>query len=128
MGKATQDVDSPFDGIIKELLLKEGDIAKCKVGATGVGDLIVRIDDGIDDGNDTKEEEAKPQMSDAGKQKEKEIVTQKQESNTTDESQPKKNKLSSPAVKRLLKVNNLDAAMITATGPKGLLTKGDVLG
>ncbi|MBE9556397.1 MAG: 2-oxoglutarate dehydrogenase complex dihydrolipoyllysine-residue succinyltransferase [Proteobacteria bacterium] len=34
----------------------------------------------------------------------------------------------SPAVRKLVEENNLDAAAIPATGPKGRLTKGDVVG
>ena len=34
----------------------------------------------------------------------------------------------SPAVRKLVEENNLDAAAIPATGPKGRLTKGDVIG
>lgn len=56
--KATQDVDSPYDGIVKDILFKEGDIVKCKVGASGQGDIVVMIDDGIGEASETVKQES----------------------------------------------------------------------
>ena len=96
--KVTLEFNAPASGTLAEILVEEG-------GDVEVGALLGSIDQGAG----AKAGAAK--ADEAGK-----------------EAQPERGDGPlSPAVRKLIDEHNLDAASITPTGPKGNITKGDVL-
>ncbi|AHE66109.1 2-oxoglutarate dehydrogenase complex dihydrolipoyllysine-residue succinyltransferase [Legionella oakridgensis] len=98
--KVVLEVPAPADGVLKEILFKEGDTVK-------TGELLARIEEGS---SPAKDEEKK-----ADTKKE-----DKSEEDTSDQS-------SSPAVRRLLAEHDIKPSQIKGTGKEGRITKEDVL-
>ncbi|MFK7839743.1 MAG: 2-oxoglutarate dehydrogenase complex dihydrolipoyllysine-residue succinyltransferase [Bdellovibrionales bacterium] len=108
--KVTLEVGAPSDGVIATITVGEGETVE-------VGALLGELGEGSGaaPANDEKKEEAP--------KKEAAVSTpaaEKVEAKTSDE--PK----TSPAVRKLINDNNLDATQIPATGKEGRITKGDV--
>lgn len=104
--KVTLEVNSPANGVISDVKVKEGD-------NVSVGDLIALLQEGA-------AATAKP----AAKTEEKSTATQA----STPAQNSGKNHPLSPAPLKLATENNVDASKISGTGKDGRVTKGDVLG
>ena len=97
--KVTVEVPSPVDGVLTEVLVDSG--SEVEVGA-----LLGSIDEGAAAGKPDTTPAPKATNGSAGEVEEAAL---------------------SPAVRKLVEENDLDPAAIQATGPKGRLTKGDVV-
>ena len=102
--KVVLEVPAPADGILREILFKEGDTVES-------GQLLARIEKGSSQEETTQ------------KSKEEEKETPK-ETSSHDESEEK---ASSPAVRRLLAENDLNPSQINGSGKDGRITKDDVI-
>lgn len=118
--KVVLEVPAPEGGVLSEILKKGGEVAES-------GEVIARIDP---DGK------AKAKKGDKAEKEEAETETagEKKETRKEEEEKPEKkdggesaaDRLS-PAVRKLVEENNLDASEIDGSGKDGRLTKGDVL-
>jgi 2-oxoglutarate dehydrogenase E2 component (dihydrolipoamide succinyltransferase) len=100
--KVTVEVPAPAGGVLSEVLADSGQEVE-------VGALLGSIQEGAAAAQPAKAEEAAPGAGNgAAAPVEEELAL-------------------SPAVRKLIDENKLDAAAIPATGPKGRLTKGDVI-
>jgi len=97
--KVVLEVPAPTDGVIKELLFKEGDVVQS-------GQLLARIEAGA---------AAKPSE------------TKQQDHNTPDEVSTFEDKSTSPVVRRMLAENDLEPNQIKGSGKDGRITKEDVV-
>ncbi|UCH75966.1 MAG: 2-oxoglutarate dehydrogenase complex dihydrolipoyllysine-residue succinyltransferase [Rhodospirillales bacterium] len=102
--KVTVEVPSPAAGVLTEVVAQDG-------AEVGVGGLLGSIDDGAESAAPRKPEHPPEPVASAG--------------NGADEAVAAASL--SPAVRKLIEEHELDPATIPATGPKGRLTKGDVL-
>jgi 2-oxoglutarate dehydrogenase E2 component (dihydrolipoamide succinyltransferase) len=107
--KVTVEVPSPVNGVLTEVLVDNG--AEVEVGA---------LLGSIDEGAAAAEKPAEPPTA------EKPAEAPAPES-TNGSGDAAVEPALSPAVRKLVEENSLDAATIPATGPKGRLTKGDVI-
>jgi 2-oxoglutarate dehydrogenase E2 component (dihydrolipoamide succinyltransferase) len=107
--KVTVEVPSPVNGVLTEVLVDNG--AEVEVGA---------LLGSIDEGAAAAEKPAEPPAA------EKPAEAPASES-TNGSGDAAAEPALSPAVRKLVEENSLDAATIPATGPKGRLTKGDVI-
>ncbi|STX30039.1 dihydrolipoamide succinyltransferase subunit E2 [Legionella beliardensis] len=98
--KVVLEVPAPADGVLKEILFKEGDTVTS-------GELLARIEEGA-----SADAKAQPTPS---------ADTQK-----TEEQSSSDEKVAGPAVRRLLSENNLQAAEVPSSSKDGRLTKEDV--
>jgi 2-oxoglutarate dehydrogenase E2 component (dihydrolipoamide succinyltransferase) len=101
--KVTLEFNAPASGTLAEILVEEG-------GDVEVGALL----GSIDQGGAAPPSEDKPAASSSAEPK-------------SDGAAGKSDGALSPSVRKLLDEHNLDPASITPTGPKGNITKGDVL-
>ncbi|KTC87924.1 MULTISPECIES: 2-oxoglutarate dehydrogenase complex dihydrolipoyllysine-residue succinyltransferase [Legionella] len=101
--KVVLEVPAPVDGILKEILFKEGDTVEG-------GQLLARIEQGAAE----PAKESKPAASEE-KAEPKEEVSAAGEKST------------GPAVRRMLAENDLQSSQIPASGKDGRLTKEDVI-
>ncbi|MCC5016293.1 MULTISPECIES: 2-oxoglutarate dehydrogenase complex dihydrolipoyllysine-residue succinyltransferase [Legionella] len=97
--KVVLEVPAPADGILKELLFKEGDTVQS-------GQLLARIEAGAAAEQPVAKEEKPPVK----------------EANLASE-----DKAASPAVRRLLAENDLQSGQISGSGKEGRITKEDVI-
>lgn len=100
--KVVLEVPAPADGILKEILFKEGDTVNS-------GQLLARIDTSA-----TAAEPAQLQVIQQPKEAEKEAALSEE-------------KTTSPAVRRLMAENDLQLSQIAGTGKGGRITKEDVV-
>ncbi len=107
--KVTLEVNAPSDGVIVKISVGEGD-------SVGVGAVLGEMEEGAV-ANDT----AKP-----AKKEEKAAAAPKQEKKEAPKAAPSADAKTSPAVRKLINDNNLDASQIPASGKDGRLTKQDV--
>ncbi|MCR9220039.1 MAG: 2-oxoglutarate dehydrogenase complex dihydrolipoyllysine-residue succinyltransferase [Alphaproteobacteria bacterium] len=111
--KVSVEVPSPVAGALTEIVAEEG--ADVEVGA-----LLCRVEEGAEGaaggGAPAAEETPKPEPEPTTDEKAPETAPAKAATHET----------LSPAVAKLVAENDLDAAKIPATGPKGNLTKEDV--
>ncbi|WP_028388216.1 2-oxoglutarate dehydrogenase complex dihydrolipoyllysine-residue succinyltransferase [Legionella fairfieldensis] len=96
--KVVLEVPAPADGILQEILFKEGE-------TVGAGQLLARIEEGAAEPAKVEEKE---------KQEEK-------------ENEASDDKSASPAVRRMLAENDLKSSQISGSGKDGRITKEDVL-
>jgi len=107
--KVTVEVPSPVAGVLSEVVAQDG--AEVEVGA-----LLGTIEEGAAAASRPAEKTAaKP----SGKTQAKAAAEAA--------SAPARNETLSPAVRKLVDENGIDPSQIPATGPKGQLTKGDVI-
>lgn len=104
--KVTLEVNAPANGSITELKVKEGDSVK-------VGDLVAIMQSGV-----------ALATSNIAVNNQKIIASPTANAPANNSS---KNEFLSPAPKKLVAENNLDASKISGTGKDGRVTKGDVL-
>jgi len=105
--KVTLEVGAPADGVIATITVGEGETVE-------VGALLGELGEGSGSApaNDEKKEEPKKAAAaEAPKEEKKEASTS---------AEPK----TSPAVRKLINDNNLDASQIPATGKEGRITSG----
>ncbi|MHA1190559.1 MAG: 2-oxoglutarate dehydrogenase complex dihydrolipoyllysine-residue succinyltransferase [Alphaproteobacteria bacterium] len=107
--KVTVEVPSPVNGVLTEVLADNG--AEVEVGA-----LLGSIDEGA-------AAAGKPAESPAAEKPAEAPAPESTNGSGDAAAEP----ALSPAVRKLVEENSLDAATIPATGPKGRLTKGDVI-
>ena len=106
--KVTVKIPSPVSGVVKELKFKEGQMAK-------VGDVIIEIEDS----ESMPETETKEQPV---AQKEGPSKVVKQEIHETIQTRV----LASPAVRRIARENDIDLALVPASGENGRVTLDDL--
>ncbi len=97
--KVVLEVPAPVDGVLKEILFKEGDTVQS-------GQLLARIEAGAAAEQPAAKEEKQPVK----------------EANLASE-----DKAASPAVRRLLAENDLQSGQISGSGKDGRITKEDVI-
>lgn len=119
--KATVEITSRYDGVIATVHHEEGSIVK-------VGSTLVDIETAAAANtgklvNDQKEKEL-PATSHYKPQSPSLTATTNQE---TSHHRSGHKILTTPAVRKIAKENHIDLAQVTATGPKGRITKEDVL-
>ena len=116
--KASMEIPSDFDGVIKEILIKQG-------GEVSVGQLLLKIEsqadnnNGSSDDNKTKIDQEKPVD-------EKIQPTQRTKPPTQPQSHSNDKVFASPGVRRLARELGLNISNISATGDKGRVTKDDL--
>lgn len=110
--KATVEITSRFAGTIKSLNYNVGDAAK-------VGSSLVTMDVS-DDATDAAE--AAPVSAEEAKS-----ISDPLHIPSRKQPTPSDKVLTTPAVRRIARENNVDLSLITATGPNGRLLKHDVL-
>lgn len=98
--KVVLEVPAPTDGVIKEILFKEGSTVES-------GEVLARIDTGDS------------AQSDADKEQKKEDKSNKEDK--------EEEKATSPAVRRMMAENDLESSQIKGTGKDGRITKEDVI-
>lgn len=108
--KVTLEVNAPSDGVIVKISVGEGD-------SVGVGAILGEMEEGAV-ANDTAKKPAKKE--------EKAASAPKAEKKEVPKVAPSKDVKTSPAVRKLINDNNLDAAQIPASGKDGRLSKQDV--
>lgn len=117
--KVVLEVPAPEGGVLAEILKKSGDVAESE-------EIIARIDP---DGKAKAKKVEKAGDKDKDKDEEKgvgEAPKAEKKAEKKDAGESAADKLS-PAVRKLVEENNLDASEIEGSGKDGRLTKGDVL-
>ena len=127
--KATVEITSRFDGVINKIHHEVGDMVK-------VGDALIDIEvegdesdhsGSTQEGGESKESSSsKPVLSSHVAQDE-QITMPDQKIKISSASDPNATILTTPAVRRLAKENDIDLSYVTPTGPKGRILKSDVL-
>jgi Pyruvate/2-oxoglutarate dehydrogenase complex, dihydrolipoamide acyltransferase (E2) component, and related enzymes len=114
--KLTNEVEASDEGIVRKLLVNEGDIVEClkPVAIIGSADedissLLKNLSSGseLEGQSDTKGPEKEVQVAKGDERKEERIKV-------------------SPAAKKLALENNIDVTLVEGTGPQGRITIGDV--
>lgn len=123
--KVVLEVPSPADGVLKEIKSEAGD-------TVGADDIIAVIEEGSggDDDSDKKSDKKNEKESGDSKSedKDKNAKSEKSDSKSEDKSEDHGDEDGlSPAVRRLVKENNLDPSKIKGSGRDDRLTKEDVL-
>ena len=121
--KASVEITSPFDGIVKELLVQEGEIAK-----VGAGLCLIEVDETIPEGDLPVEA-----ISTTNESKQEEIVPIRHPhpldpANTFQEkSVNADNVFAAPSVRYFARKNGVDlSSLVPGTGKGGRIEKGDV--
>ena len=122
--KASVEITSPFDGIVKELLVQEGEIAK-----VGAGLCLIEVDETITEDNLPVEA-----VSISNESKQEEIVPNTRHphpldpANTPEEkSINSDNVLAAPSVRHFARKNGVDLSnLVPGTGKGGRIEKADV--
>ncbi len=110
--KVTLEVPSPIDGVLTDIIEKEGSVV-------GVDSLLGVVEEGVS----TNLRNDKDQIKD-NKTQEQEKTENKV--NKPDYDSSNSELFLSPAVKKLIEENKLDPSKISASGKDGRITKGDV--
>lgn len=116
--KVTLEVNAPSDGVVSMIQVKEGETVE-------VGAILGEIGEGEASNENTKaakKEEPKADEKVADTAGQKAPAANQQESKGNDKSDEL-----SPAVRKMVNDNDLDASAISGTGKDGRLTKGDVI-
>ena len=125
--KASVEITSPFDGIVKELLVKEGEIAK-----VGAGLCLIEIDETVTEGDIPVEPVSSTSSLNESKQEEVESTLRRPHpldpANTL---QPKSansdNVFAAPSVRHFARKNGVDlGSLVPGTGKGGRIERGDV--
>ena len=118
--KASVEITSRYDGVIKSINYKVGEIAK-------VGSALVDID--VPNNEEPEAQSLSTEKDDNSKLEQK--LEEKEESradlSSTEIETEKEYTLATPSVRRIAKENNMNLAEIKGSGPKGRILKGDVL-
>ena len=117
--KVTVEVPSPVAGVLVEVVAADG-------AEVAVGGLLGSIDEGAEAGVSAGKPESAPEVAAGEAPASPKPAPAVPAGNGADEIAAAVASLS-PAVRKLVEENSLDPALIPATGPKGRLTKGDVL-
>jgi 2-oxoglutarate dehydrogenase E2 component (dihydrolipoamide succinyltransferase) len=110
--KVVLEVVAPIDGTLTKILKNEGDIVN---SAEVIGTFIESSDDLNSNIDESEEEDFEK------------IETTKQELKTIDTKKSENLNKSGPAVKKIIKDNNLDPSTINSSGKDNRLTKADVI-
>lgn len=139
--KVMLEVPAPEDGVLKEIVKEAGETVTADevIGIIEAGDgaggddeeKAEKEDKKPDDGGKDAEADEEP----AEKEEDKEDKKEEKEKEEEEEKEKKKEKKEedggeqslSPAARRLIEENDLDAGRIEGTGRGGLVTKGDVI-
>ncbi|MEO0151576.1 MAG: dihydrolipoamide acetyltransferase family protein [candidate division WOR-3 bacterium] len=108
--KVNTELPSPYEGYVLKILVKEGDIVT-------VGTPLIIIGDSLDENIEVKKEISKPEKI---IQEEKITIDEKGEIKV-------QRPLAAPAVRKLAREMGIDLTLIKGSGPKGRITKQDVL-
>ena len=122
--KASVEITSPFDGIVKELLVQEGEIAK-----VGAGLCLIEVDETITEGDLPVEA-----VSTTNESKQEEVVPGTRHPHPLDPANtlPEKsinsdNVFAAPSVRHFARKNGVDLnSLVPGTGKGGRIEKGDV--
>lgn len=125
--KASVEITSPFDGIVKELLVKEGEIAK-----VGAGLCLIEVDEeiGTEDGlpvevvstNESKPEEKEPVLASSTRD-----PHPLDPASNTIQSTSSDKVFAAPSVRHFARKNGVDLnSLVPGTGKGGRIEKGDV--
>lgn len=106
--KVDTEIPAPADGVLTAILVPEG-------VTVDVGTVLARI------GGDLESSDGKPVIVEPA------VVATATNRSTVTETHPSSDEPLSPAVRRLLSEHNLTADQVTGTGPRGRITKDDVL-
>lgn len=115
--KVTLEVNAPADGVISKISVDEGESVE-------VGAILGEMEEGATASDDGKAKDDAPKKDDDKKDEKSE-----KSSNSKDEkkdTKPSDEPKTSPAVRKMINDNNLDASKIPASGKDGRLTKDDV--
>ena len=120
--KASVEITSPFDGIITELLVKEGEIAK-----VGEGLCLIEVDETITEGSHPVEV-VSPTSSNEIKQEVAPILhPHPLDPDNTSTSTRSDNVFAAPSVRHFARTNGVDlSSLVPGTGKGGRIEKGDV--
>ena len=116
--KASMEIPSDFDGVIKEILIKQG-------GEVSVGQLLLKIESQADNSNDSSDDN-KTKIDQEKPVDEKIQPTQRTKPPTQPQSHSNDKVFASPGVRRLARELGLNISNISATGDKGRVTKDDL--
>jgi len=116
--KASMEIPSDFDGVIKEILIKQG-------GEVSVGQLLLKIESQADNNNDSSDDN-KTKIDQEKPVDEKIQPTQRTKPPTQPQSHSNDKVFASPGVRRLARELGLNISNISATGDKGRVTKDDL--
>ncbi|MEO0225098.1 MAG: biotin/lipoyl-containing protein, partial [candidate division WOR-3 bacterium] len=106
--KVNTELPSPYEGYVIKILVKEGDVVS-------VGTPLIIIGDSLDEKIENKVENVK-----------KEIIEERITIDNKGEIKVER-PLAAPAVRKLARELGIDLSLIKGTGPKGRITKEDVL-
>jgi 2-oxoisovalerate dehydrogenase E2 component (dihydrolipoyl transacylase) len=126
--KASVEITSPFDGIVKELLVKEGEIAK-----VGAGLCLIEIDETVTEGDIPVEPVSSTSSLNESKQEEvvESILRHPHPLDPANTLQPKSvnsdNVFAAPSVRHFARKNGVDLGrLVPGTGKGGRIEKVDV--
>jgi len=111
--KVVLEVPAPADGILKEILHEEGDTVEA-------GQLLAKLEEGAAKKEEKHEEKEKAEKKEKEEKKDEAEVEEPEESLGGD-------KVTSPAVRRLLSEHNIKAEEVEGSGKSGRITKDDVM-
>ena len=124
--KATVEITSRYDGVVSKVHHEVGDMVK-------VGDALIDIEVEGDEnespgvgGSGESPEPSKTVLSSHVAQDE-QITMPDKKIKISSDSNPNATILTTPAVRRIAKENDIDLSYVTPTGPKGRILKADVL-
>jgi 2-oxoisovalerate dehydrogenase E2 component (dihydrolipoyl transacylase) len=109
--KATVEITSRYDGIVKSVNYEIGKIAK-----VGTSLITLEVDESVEDSADS----ADSKVNDS-------IDSSSAKPSVAESTNKNENVLTIPAVRRLAKENNIDLSQVIPTGPGGRILKEDVL-
>ncbi|KAF8798356.1 CoA-dependent acyltransferase [Phlegmacium glaucopus] len=128
--KASVEITSPFDGIVKELLVKEGEIAQ-----VGAGLCLIEVEEEfITEGNQPVEVVSTTSSPNEGKQEVEATLTHTRHPHPLDpantiehKSTNADNVFAAPSVRHFARKNGVDlSSLVPGTGKGGRIEKGDV--
>lgn len=129
--KVMLEVPAPEDGVLKEIVKDTGETVTAEevIGIIEAGEGGGEAEEGEE--KEAEEKEEKPAEKEEKEEKEEKPAAKKEEKAEEKEKPEKETggeeKQLSPAARRLIEENDLDAGQIEGTGRGGLVTKGDVI-
>ncbi len=122
--KVTVEITSPVNGVVEELLYKEGDVVK-------VGSIIIRIDDSATSGaKPASNEAAATNGSAAAKEVHSEappVSSRPVATAPLPSAGGRHRTLAAPAVRKLARTMGIDLALVSGSGPGGRVRKQDLM-
>jgi pyruvate dehydrogenase E2 component (dihydrolipoamide acetyltransferase) len=123
--KATTDIPSPYDGVVDEIKVKEGD--EVKVNQVIMIIEVVDEDEGKGKGEEKKGEEEKKEEKPAGKEKEKEKEKKAEKPEHEEDTEKDLSEVpASPSVRRMAREMDVDITKVKGTGPGNRISAEDV--